>query len=85
LGNPVNYSYIIATVLLTVYGQIVIKWQVINAGNFPLQISERIAYLMNLLINPWILSAFFAAFLAVVSWMIAMTKFELSHALSMAE
>jgi multidrug transporter EmrE-like cation transporter len=75
-----NHFYIFLTILLTVYGQIVIKWQVQLAGAFPQDSSERIQYLIKLLLNPWVISSFACAFLAALSWMAAMTKFQLSYA-----
>ncbi|MBI4695823.1 MAG: EamA family transporter [Gammaproteobacteria bacterium] len=74
-----GYFYVLLTVLLTVYGQIVIKWQVVQAGALPDGL-ERIRFLALLLVNPWVASGFLAAILAGLSWMIAMTKLELSHA-----
>jgi drug/metabolite transporter (DMT)-like permease len=37
-------------------------------------------FIVGLLLNPWIVSGFVAAFAASIAWMGAMTKFELSHA-----
>jgi len=75
-----SYAYILLTILLTVYGQIAIKWQVLKAGALPEDSAEKLAFLFQLLLNPWIISAFAAAFLASVCWMAAMTKLQLSHA-----
>ena len=75
-----SYLYILLTILLTVYGQIAIKWQVLKAGALPEATSDKIAFLLQLLLNPWIISAFAAALLASVFWMAAMTKLQLSHA-----
>jgi multidrug transporter EmrE-like cation transporter len=75
-----SYLYILATVLLTVYGQLVVKWQVSKAGALPGDPAEKAQFLLLLVLNPWVLSGFAAAFLAAVSWMAAMTKFELSYA-----
>lgn len=75
-----NYLYILLTILLTVYGQIVIKWQVNMAGTFPAEAIEKIYFIGRLLLNPWVISSFLAAFLASLSWMAAMTKFPLSFA-----
>lgn len=74
------YIYIILTILLTVYGQIVIKWQVNSAGAFPEGIGDKIGFLLRLLLNPWVISSFLGAFLASLTWMAAMTKFPLSFA-----
>ena len=75
-----SYVYVIATVLLTVFGQIAIKWQVLEAGPFPADPGEKLWFLARLLANPWVLSALAAGLLASVSWMAAMTRLELSHA-----
>jgi multidrug transporter EmrE-like cation transporter len=75
-----SYLYVLATVLLTVYGQIVIKWQVMQAGALPADFADKFVFLARLLLNPWIVSAFAAAFLAALCWMAAMTRLQLSHA-----
>ncbi len=75
-----NHLYILFTILFTVYGQIVIKWQVQLAGAFPQENFEKLQYIIKLLLNPWVISSFTCAFLAAVSWMAAMTKFDLSYA-----
>ncbi|PHV07829.1 hypothetical protein CSQ96_08020 [Janthinobacterium sp. BJB412] len=75
-----NYLYIALTIALTVYGQIAIKMQVLQAGALPADGAGKLAFLLRLLLNPWIISAFAAAFLASIAWMGAMTKFQLSHA-----
>ena len=75
-----SYFYVMCTVLLTVYGQIAIKWQVLAAGPFPVDPGEKLRFLARLLLNPWVISALVAALLAAVSWMAAMTRLELSHA-----
>ncbi|OYD17464.1 hypothetical protein CH330_00035 [candidate division WOR-3 bacterium JGI_Cruoil_03_51_56] len=75
-----SYIYILLTILLTVYGQLVIKWQVSKAGGLPSEFPARIGFLLHMFLNLWILSAFIAAFLASLAWMAALTKFDLSFA-----
>jgi uncharacterized membrane protein len=75
-----DYLYIAGTILFTLYGQLVVKWQVSQAGALPVDTNQKIWFLITLVFNPWVLSAFFAAFLASLCWMAAMTKFQLSHA-----
>jgi multidrug transporter EmrE-like cation transporter len=75
-----DYIYILLTIFFTVYGQIVIKWQIKSYGSLPYEITEKIYFVLNLLLNPWILSSLVCAFLASLSWMAAMTKFPLSYA-----
>jgi multidrug transporter EmrE-like cation transporter len=75
-----SYLYVFLTVVLTVYGQIAIKWQVLKAGALPEALPDKVVFLFQLLLNPWVISAFAAALLASVFWMAAMTKLQLSYA-----
>lgn len=76
-----SYLYIALTILFTVYGQIVVKWQAGQAGPLPAGAFEKLLFLLRLaLLNPWMLSGLFAAFLASLTWMAAMTRLPLSHA-----
>lgn len=78
--NLLDYLYIAGTVLLTVYGQIVLKWQVSHLGPLPAQTSDKLLVLGRLLLNPWILSCVAAALLAFLCWVVALTRFELTYA-----
>lgn len=75
-----RYVYPIATLLLTVYGQLIVKWQVDRAGALPADLAGKLGFVGRLVVSPWVLSAFLAAFLAAASWMLAMTHFSLSQA-----
>jgi multidrug transporter EmrE-like cation transporter len=73
-------ALIATTILLTVYGQLIVKWQVGEAGDFPASTGDRIQFLARLVANPWIISVFVAAAIAALSWMAAMTRYDLSVA-----
>lgn len=75
-----EYLYIAATIILTVYGQIIVKWRVVKYGGLPCDWTDKISFLLNLFLDPYILSGLLAAFLAAICWMAAMTKFRLSYA-----
>lgn len=75
-----GYFFIAMTVLLTVYGQLVLKWQVGLAGPLPSESSQQIGFILRLLLNPWVLSGLGAAFAASLFWMGAMSKFDISKA-----
>jgi len=75
-----SYVYVFLTIVLTVYGQLIIKWQAGIAGPLPEATAEKIGFLVNLLLTPWVISAFLAAFLASMTWIAAMTKLQISHA-----
>jgi drug/metabolite transporter (DMT)-like permease len=77
-----RYFYIFATLLFTVYGQLSFKWRISNLG-FVLPesgIIPKATALVLLIFDPIVFSGFFAAFLASLFWMAAMTKFELTEA-----
>jgi len=75
-----GYFYIFATIFFTVYGQIVLKWRISNFGSLPDGMGEKILFLFKVLLDPWVFSGFFAAFIASFFWMAAMTKFDISYA-----
>lgn len=75
-----DYFYIFATIGFTVYGQLIIKWRIVQFGSFPNGLSQILQFIFRLFLDPLILSGFFAGFLASIAWMMAMTKFDLSHA-----
>jgi drug/metabolite transporter (DMT)-like permease len=74
------YAFVAATVLLTVYGQLIIKWQTGKAGEFPSSASDRVSYLTHFLINPWVISSLLSAVVAAFAWIAALSKLELSRA-----
>lgn len=75
-----SYFYVFLTIFFTVYGQIIIKWQVSKAGSLPEDVYSKLIFLTSLVFNPWIFSGLIAAFAASVTWMAAMTKLPLGHA-----
>jgi multidrug transporter EmrE-like cation transporter len=79
-GTVAGFAYVLGSVLFTVYGQLVVKWRVAKAGTLPGTLSEKISFLVQLLLNPWIMSGIAAGFFALLCWMAAMTKLELSFA-----
>ena len=75
-----QHLYIIMTLVLTVYGQLVFKWQIDKAGPFPHGTLQIVVYLLKLLIQPWIISCYLAALVASLLWIAALRHFELSYA-----
>ncbi len=58
-----SYFYFFLTIAFTVYSQIVLKWQVIGAGEFPATAWDKILFLTRLALNPWVISDFSRHFL----------------------
>ena len=71
---------IISTILITVYGQLIVKWRVSQAGSLPLGLPDKAAFFGRLLLDPWIISVLFVTPLAALCWFAAMTKYQLSYA-----
>lgn len=75
-----GYFFIALTVLFTLYGQLVLKWQISLAGPLPAGFAGKVSFLVDALLNPWVLSGLAAAFGASLCWMLALSKLPLSTA-----
>ena len=75
-----GHVYILLTLAFTVYGQLVLKWQMGSAGALPAGFAPKLGFLLQQFTNPWIFSGFVAAFVASLAWMAAMTRFPLNYA-----
>jgi drug/metabolite transporter (DMT)-like permease len=75
-----GYLYVALTVLLSSYGQLVLKWRLNQLGEVPQPLKEKFLFLFWAVFDPYIFSGFVAAFLASLTWMAALTKFDLSQA-----
>jgi drug/metabolite transporter (DMT)-like permease len=74
------HAFILSCVLFTVSSQLLMRWRVGLAGPLPEAATDRVEFLVRLLLTPWIWLAVACTFLAGVSWMLALTRFELSYA-----
>jgi multidrug transporter EmrE-like cation transporter len=74
-----GYIYVAATVVLTVYGQLITKWK-LGPQDLPAGMLEKLRFLLRQYFDPWICSGFVAAFLAALCWMAAMTTLPISVA-----
>jgi len=77
-----RYFYVFATLLFTVYGQLILKWRITQLHfSLPeLGIVAKFTSLFRLIFDPFILSGFLSAFVASLFWMAAMTKFQITEA-----
>ena len=75
-----SYIYIAMTILLTCYGQLVIKWRIPLHGEMPAGLARKLVFLLSLYFDPFVLSGFIGAFVAGLFWMATLTKLPLSHA-----
>ena len=75
-GSGWAYACVAGTVALTVYGQLVIKWRVASKGHLPELLSHKLSFVMSLLIDPFIVSGYLAAFAASLLWIAAITNIQ---------
>ncbi len=68
------------TIVLTIYGQMIVKWQVLERGRLPAGLHARLAFFVSFFLSPWMLSVLFATGIAAVSWVTALSRLELSRA-----
>jgi drug/metabolite transporter (DMT)-like permease len=79
-GKPMSYFYLSLTVLLVVYGQLIVKWQVNRHGQLPGGLNENLLFLLKLSVNPWVLSALMGGLAAALLWMAAITRLDVGYA-----
>ena len=74
------YWAVAATVLLTVYGQGIVKWRVDDAGRAPAGLGGQLGRALALALDPWVWTAGVAVVVASLAWLAALTRLELSVA-----
>ena len=76
-----NHFYLLLAILLGVVSQLIIKWKMsaFSFDNYETW-QEKFYLAFSMLLNPYIIIALVLTVLAGVTWMIAMTKFEISYA-----
>lgn len=78
--RAVDFAYIAATIVLTSYGQLILKWRLASVGSLPVDFWDKARFLVLLVFDPAIFSGFVAAFLASLTWMAALTRMDLGYA-----
>ncbi len=76
-----EHLYIFLSIGFAVASQLIIKWKM---SDFDLSaysgLLEKFAFAFSMLFNPWIMLSIVLTLLSGLSWMIAMTKFNISYA-----
>jgi multidrug transporter EmrE-like cation transporter len=76
-----NHLYLLLAIFFGVVSQLIIKWQM-SAFSFNDYETwqDKFALAFSMLLNPYIIISLAFTLLAGVTWMVAMTKFEISYA-----
>ena len=80
MNRLIDHGYILATLAFTVCSQLIMRWQVSQAGTLPSDLPGKLTFVGHLFLNPWVLTSIVATLLAGISWMLAMSRFEISYA-----
>ncbi len=77
-----EHLYIFLSIFFAVSSQLIIKWKM---GSFSINtigdnLIEKFLFAFGMLLNPYIIFSIILTLLSGVSWMIAMTKFDISYA-----
>jgi len=77
----INHIYIFLSIIFSVSSQLIIKWQM---SSFSFEnnetMSDKFIFAFSMLLNPYIILSLLFTLLSGLSWMIAMTKFDISYA-----
>ncbi|MBK2094144.1 EamA family transporter [Francisella philomiragia] len=77
----INNLYIFMTVAFAVSSQLIIKWQMSSVNlDSHITILDKFIFAFSMLFKPYIILSLILTLLSGLSWMIAMTKFEISYA-----
>jgi len=77
----INHFYIFLAIIFGVISQLIIKWKMnaYSIDNYE-TLYDKFIFAFSMLLNPYILISLVFTLLAGVTWMIAMTKFDISYA-----
>jgi len=77
----IDHLYIFLSIFFAVSSQLIIKWKMNSVDISGYQtVIEKFAFAFSMLFNPYIMLSILFTLLSGISWMIAMTKFDISYA-----
>jgi multidrug transporter EmrE-like cation transporter len=76
-----NHFYLLLAISFGVVSQLIIKWKMSTFSFDDYETwQDKFALAFSMLLNPYIITSLILTLLSGVTWMIAMTKFEISYA-----
>ncbi len=77
----INHMYIFLSIIFAVSSQLIIKWKMSEHDlSSHVNVFDKFYYVLGMLLNPFIILSIFFTLLSGLSWMIAMSKFDISYA-----
>ena len=74
------HLYALATPILAVVSQLIMKWQILLATERLEPQTGNVQFLMQMLVRPWVILAITATFGTTLLWILALSKLHLSAA-----
>jgi len=74
-----GWTMVTLTILFTVAGQILVKWQIAKAGAPAASLKGIVVWVFQTAMNPWFLLVGVLVVLAGGAWFVAMSRLPLSH------
>lgn len=74
-----TYVLLVITVAGTVAGQLLLKKGLVHVGEFHAILSEIVPFFTRAFTNPWVLLSIFLVLVASVTWILTVSRSELSH------
>jgi drug/metabolite transporter (DMT)-like permease len=75
-----KYLFILATVILLVYAQLILKFRANVITERMANDPSSIQYVINMLFDPFVISALAAGFLSLIAWLLAIRRTEIAQA-----
>jgi len=72
-----NHSFLFLYIVFTLASQLIMRWRV---GSSSALSSDRMGFIVSMLMTPWVWVAIACTFLAGIAWMLTLTRFELTYA-----
>jgi len=78
----IDHLYIFLSIFFAISSQLIIKWKMnaFSIENIGCSTWEKFLFAFSMLLNPYIMLSILFTLLSGLSWMIAMTKFDISYA-----
>jgi uncharacterized membrane protein len=73
------YLFLAITLVGTIAGQLLLKKGLLSVGEFHANLGEVVPFFIRAFSNPYVLLAVFLVLVASLSWIIAVSKAELTH------
>jgi multidrug transporter EmrE-like cation transporter len=78
--GPVPWICVAVTIIVTIYGQLVVKWQVLQRGHLPAGLLGKLSFFVSFFTNPWMISVGVSIGIGALTWVAALSRLELSRA-----